>query len=356
MHTLWKRVSCFALAAGLSCSVTSIAQADEEKKETAAEAPKPAVLVIDLENPSGVVVDPKTGHVFIASRYGVYRYDPVSSPKKINLEILNTQTPTDVYGKGPMYDVGPLGLAVMNDWLIVGDGSKVDGEELVRIYKITEAAPEASLKEDAAAFTLGPIKAGEQSAKGEGNYYGVAVVGESIFVTANGDDTKGWVAKVDVKEGTPGELTPFIATKVDLEVDAPAAATVTPDGKELLISQMGEINVEGDSLLAFYNPADGKLIRSLKTGLNDIVGLAYSPKSGKLYATEFSWMDTTKGALYRLDIEGETVTPVKIVDLDKPTGLAFDKEGKLYITVFGTKPEGEEKLSPGQLLSISGDL
>lgn len=351
MLTRWNYMACLFGALTASLVIVENARADEKE---GASPPQKKVLVTNLENPSGVAVDPASGQVFIASRYGVYRYNPTTTPHSMNLEIVDGQK--DVYGKGPKYDIGPLGLTIKGDWLIVGDGSRPDGEELVRIYKFTAEPPAKPLNEDTAAFTLGPIKAGEESAKGEGNFYGVAVVGDSIFVTCNGDDTKGWIARAEIKDGVPGKLTPFIATKEVLEVDAPAAATVSPDGKELVVSQMGEITVPGDSLLTFYNPTDGKLIRSLKTGLSDVVGLAYSPKSGKLYATDFSWIDTTKGALYRLDIEGENVTPVKIIDLDKPAGIAFDKEGKrLYVTVFGTGEEGAE-ISPGTLIAIDGDL
>lgn len=346
----------------------SLASAQEEPA-----APKVTTLIIDLESPSGVAVDPETGNVFVTSRWGIYRYDPVKAPQqnidkkeKLFLAIDNYPNPPDIYGKGPKYYIGPLGVAVYKDWLIVGDGSRPDSEELVRVYKIDKEMPKETAKDDAALFTLGPIKAGEASAKGEGNFYGVTTIGDSIFVTSNGDDTKGWILKSDIADGKPGELTPFIASKESLEVDAPTAITSTPDGKELVVAQMGEVNVPGDSLLTFYNPADGKLIRSLETGLNDIVGLAYSPKTQKLYATDFSWVDTTKGALYRLDIEGDKVTPVKIVDLEKPTGVAFDKEGKrLYITTFGANsgfmgdaPEAgsDKEMSPGKLVTIEAGL
>ena len=357
----------FTLLTAAVISLPASAQ-DDDKSESS--APELKTLIVDLESPSGVAVDPETGHVFVASRWGVYRYDPAKHtqdvPKGEKLVLAIASYPTDIYGKGPKYNIGPLGVAVWKDWLIVGDGSRPDGEELVRVYKIEKEMPKETAKEDTAAFTLGPIKAGEASAKGEGNFYGVTTVGDTIVVTANGDDTKGWVLKSEIAEAKPGELTPFIATKEGLEVDAPAAATVTPDGKEIVVSQMGEVNVPGDSLLTFYNPADGKLIRSLETGLSDIVGLAYSPKTKKLYATDFSWVDTTKGALYRLDIEGDKVTPVKIIDLEKPAGLAFDKEGsRLYIATFGAdsgnageepKEGAENEMSAGKLVVIESEL
>lgn len=326
---------------------------EEPKKE---EPKKPAVtvktLVTNLESPSGIAIQEGTGHVFVASRYGVYRYDPKG--KTVDLEI--DAYPTDVYGKGPKYNIGPLGLTFMSkDMLVVGDGSRPDGEELVRIYKIGDKPLAKWVKEDTAAQTLGPIKAGDKSAKGEGNFYGVAFGDGAIFVTCNGDDTKGWVAKSVVKDGKAGPLEPSIETKTATNVDAPAAITFTLDGKELVVGQMGEVNVAGDSLLTFYDPKTGKLTKSLKTGLSDIAGLAYSPKTKKLYATDFSWVDAAKGGLFELKIEGDKVTAEQIVTLDKPAAIAFDKEGNLYLSTFGTQGKDPEK-SPGSLSVIKAGL
>lgn len=340
---------------------------EEPKKEAAKPAPKkeapkkeepkkPAVtvktLVTNLENPSGLAIQDGTGHVFVASRYGIYRYD--AKGKTVDLEIAGY--PTDVYGKGPKYNVGPLGVAFMSkDQLVVGDGSRPDGEELVRIYKVGDKPVAKWVKEDTAVQTLGPIKAGDKTAKGEGNFYGVAVGGGDIFITCNGDDTKGWVAKSVIKDGKAGPLELTIATKEATNVDAPVAITFSPDGKELVIGQMGEMNVANDALLTFYDPKTGKLKKSLKTGLSDIAGLAYSPKTKKLYATDFSWVDTTKGGLFELKIDGDKVTAEKIVSLDKPAAIAFDKEGNLYLTAFGTQGKDPEK-SPGSLAIIKAGL
>jgi len=181
------------------------------------------------------------------------------------------------------------------------------------------------------------------------------VGGGDIFITCNGDDTKGWVAKSVIKDGKAGPLEPSIATKEATNVDAPVAITFSPDGKELVIGQMGEVNVADDCLLTFYDPKTGKLTKSLKTGLNDIAGLAYSPKTKKLYATDFSWVDTAKGGLFELKIEGDKVTAEKVISLDKPAAIAFDKEGNLYLTVFGTQGKDPEK-SPGSLAVIKAGL
>lgn len=321
----------------------------------AAAAAEPAVkwsaVASGYENPSGIAVHAGTGHVFFAATTGVYRLDPAS--KKVYEEV--TGFPVDIYGKGPKYNIGPLGVALLGtDHLVVGDGSQPDGKEVVRVFRIGANPPATPANASSAEFTLGPVGPGDASPKGEGNFYGVAVNSSGIFITANGDDTKGWILKAPVKDGKPGELAPFIATKPLVNVDAPVAITTTEKGSKLVVGQMGEINVAGDSQLTFYDANDGKLISNHKTGLSDISGLAYSPKTGKLYAVDFSWIDTTKGALYRLDIANGEVTPVKIVDLDKPTAIAFGTKGELFVTVCG--PTTAEKPAAGSIIEIEPGL
>ncbi len=323
----------------------------EAKPAEAPAAPKTVELVEHLDNPTGVAIHGGNGHVFIVSKQGVFRLVQ-GKPHKIFLEVEGF--PTDVYGKGPKYDIGPLGVALLGtDKLIVADGSRPDGEELVRIYKIEDKTPGPPRKETDAEFTVGPIAPGDASPKGEGNFYGVAVIGNSFYVTANGNDAKGWVARSVITDGKPGNLEPWLATKEAVNVDAPIAATVTPDGKELVISQGGEVNVAGDSLVTFYSPEDGKLLKNYKTGLHDITGLAYAP-NGKLYAVDFAWPDPTQGGLFELVIEGEEIKPKKVLSLDRPTALAFDKDGNAYVTVFGLGKETGDKPKGGLLKIPAG--
>lgn len=337
-------------------------KAAEEVKDEAEEAagPEAALLVTNLDNPCGLALHGPSGDVFIATHVGVYRYSPTETDrsKKIHLHI--AEFPTDTYGMGPTYEIGPLGLAFWgDDRLVVGGGSRPDGQELVHIFKLEEEKeiPHPPIKEENAEFTLGPIEPSDQTVKGEGNFYSVAVGENAIYFSTNGDDTKGWVARIPIQDGKPGDIELHIATKQKTEVDAPVPVIMSPDKKELVIGQMGEINVPNDSLLTTYDPESGELKKKYSTPLHDIAGLAYSPKTGKLYATDFAWMDPAQGALYRLDVEGDEVNAEKVMSLDKPTALTFDKDGNLYVTIFGTATEEmtENDKSPGQLLRIPAE-
>ncbi len=255
----------------------------------------PRTVVGNLDNPTGVAVHPRTGDLIVADREGIIRILPQKPEAgKRRFKEVN-RFPVDQYGKGPIYDIGPLGVAFIDDeHLVVGDGSQVDTAEVIRVYEIHEKPADKPVAADDTEVTLGPLDSTE-TLKAEGNYYGVVATGGYVFATANGDDTKGWIVRAKIDDGGhPSNLERFIATKEAVEVDAPVAITVNAEG-DLVVGQMGEINVPGDSLLSIYDPQTGKLKANYATGLNDITGLAYSPATGKLYATDFAWMDTTQG-------------------------------------------------------------
>jgi DNA-binding beta-propeller fold protein YncE len=328
---------------------------------------KPESVLVNLVNPCGVAVQPQTGFVYVSSRYGVYCYDPsYKKPKEHKAWVVIDGYPEHVgtWEIGSKYDVGPLGLAFLDkDRLVVGGGSRKSGEDLVRVYRVPskQLGPTDWMREEAAAATLGPIKSGKDTLKGEGTYYGVAIGGDAIWVTCQGDDSKGWVAKADIKDAKAselklGELKPLIQTKTVTDTALPAAITFTPDGKELIVGQMGDTDSDNaDSILAFYDPTNGSLKRKLKAGLRDLTGLAYSPKTKTLYATDLSLKSPFSGGLFSLTIDGETVKPTKIAPLDKPTALAFDAAGHLYVSILGPseKPRGTD---PGALVYFKPGL
>lgn len=334
--------------------VEASAQADdseEAKTETpalgsdAAEGTKATVILEGLNNPSGVAIQPETGTVFVADS-GNYQVVKVVDGEAVPVI---TDFPKDVYGKGPKVNIGPLGLLFLDkNTLVVGGGGLPDGEELLRVYTLPEDG--AALKADA--MTSSYSLAETDDIKGEGNFYALASTPEGIYVTCNGDDTKGWVSKATIDGTKVTGYERYLATKEATEVDAPVGITISPDGY-LVVGQMGEINVPGDSLITFYDTADGgKMLLNLKTGLHDIAAVAYSPRD-QMYVLDYSWADPTEGGLFQIVEDNSSDTGIKtkkIMSLDKPTAMVFNADGDLYITIVG---EAEDANSKGQLIQVT---
>jgi DNA-binding beta-propeller fold protein YncE len=311
-------------------------------------------VVGGLSNPCGVAVQPGTGAVFLTDSANG-RVVRVDNGKLVDVI---TGSPKDVYGKGPFYDIGPLGLIFMNDGksLIVGDGGFKDGEECVRVYTVESGKPALNYEKDASQ-KIGPLPAAD-GVLAEGNLYGLALTSSALYVTSNGDDTKGWVLKADLNGTKLGKLERWLATKEMVDVDAPVGITINKQG-DIVVGQFGEVNKPNDSLLTFYSAKTGKMLSNFETKLYDITGLAYSPKTGLLYATDFAWMKPDEGGLFRLDAaptQSGGVKVTKITSLDKPTALAFAPDGTLYITVIGPKGESENAPKQGKLLKIAPGL
>jgi DNA-binding beta-propeller fold protein YncE len=309
-------------------------------------------VVGGLSNPCGVAIQPGTGHVFVSDS-ATGRVGRVVDGK---LQDVIAGSEKDVYGKGPFYDIGPLGLLFLDqNTLVVGDGGLKDGFEYLRVFTVPEAGKPA-LDYEKDAKKSGPLEPAE-GIVGEGNLYGLAANKAAVYVTCNGDDTKGWIAKADIDGTKLGKLERYIATKEQVEVDAPVGITMSKEG-HIVVGQMGEVNKPNDSLLTFYSAKTGQKILNLETGLHDIAGLAYSPKTGLLYAVDFAWIKPEDGGLFRLDSDnsGASVKVTKIASLDKPTAMAFAPDGTLYITVVGPKKADENAPTEGKLLKIAPGL
>jgi glucose/arabinose dehydrogenase len=129
---------------------------------------------------------------------------------------------------------------------------------------------------------------------------------------------------------------------------------------ELVVGESGSLDKPHAGAVSFYNPQDkGKLLLSVPTGLNEIVGLAYSPQSGNLYALDLSRNDAKEAGLYRIDAARQdgrmAAKAIKIVELDKPTALVFTSDGTLYVTLLGAAEAGAKEKT-GQLVKIIGEL
>lgn len=300
-----------------------------------------------LNNPSGVAIQPETGHVFVADS-GHLRVIRVVDGQA---EDVITDFPRDVYGKGPFYDIGPLGLLFLDkDTLMVGGGGLPDGEEMLRVFKLP-AAGQGPIKADQL-HGEAKVLAGNIEFQGEGNFYAMAKGSKGVYVTCNGDDDKGWVALATLDEDY--KLKHFeraIATKEAIGVDAPVAITISPD-RHIVVGQMGETDEVGDSQLTFYSEGKKKL-DNFTLGLNDITALAYSPIRERLFCTDFNWRDPGNGGLYKIvrARNKNGCTAKQIVSLKKPTALAFNSDGDAFITLAGTTADGNKE-PDGQLVMI----
>ena len=309
----------------------------------------PEVIATGLSTPSGVAIQPNTGHVFVADS-GAGRIVRVI---KGNVEAVITDFPGEGYGNGPTYNIGPLGLLFLDEnTLIVGGGGLPDGEDMIRVFTVPGVGQEPIKASDTLgdAFSLKASgdKRDDDAKPGEGNFYGLARGSRGVFVTCNGDDQQGWVALATLTQGN--RITKFersIATKVATNVQAPVAATSSPQGY-LTIGQMGVTRNVKDSLLTFYSEVGTKL-GVYRTGLNDITGLAYGPRHKRLFALDFNWANPKLGGLYKLvDMKNDTKCEAVLMSrLEKPTALAFTTDGDCYITLAGSakpadgKPDGK---------------
>ncbi|MCP4814743.1 MAG: hypothetical protein GY888_19725, partial [Planctomycetaceae bacterium] len=85
----------------------------------------------------------------------------------------------------------------------------------------------------------------------------------------------------------------------------------------------------------------------------------FSPKTKRLFAIDFSWMEASAGGLFEISVDrstqGQKLKLAKIVALDKPTAMAFGPDGSLYVTVLG-KPGSAGEKPTGKLLRFSSGL
>lgn len=332
---------------------TAETKQDEEPEEKdegqASEGEMEAQVVLeDLNNPCGLAFQPETGTLFVADS-GNHQVIKVVDGKA---EPMITDFPHDVYGKGPIVNIGPLGLLFLNkNTLVVGGGGLPDGEELLRVYELPENDEPIKADGMKSSFRLEET----DDIKGEGNFYALAATPEAIYVTCNGDDTKGWVARAVLEGQQIESYERYLATKEATQVDAPVGVAISPEGY-LVIGQMGEINIPSDSLITFYDANSKEMLLNIETDLHDIAAVAYSPR-GQMYVLDYSWADPSQGGLFQIieDLESDTgVRTKKIMSLDKPTAMAFDADGSLFITVLGEADE--EGNSKGQLIQVPPGL
>ncbi len=336
------------------------------------------VVVDGLTHPSAIAIQPGTGHVFVSDS-GAGRVVRVVDGE---LEPVITGFDVAALDNELPYDAGPLGLAFLNqETLVVGEGGMPVGEDLLRIFEVPKSGespittdvlkkpdPPKTNREARSLFPpVAPVPEplslpSRANQPGLGDYYGILATEEAVYASTSGDAGRGWIARADrIRDGLTF-FQRFIGTQTETKSSNPMAITRSPEGY-LAIGLAGNADSTGDSKLAFYNE-QGELLGSFPMGLNDVVGIAYGPKYGRLFAIDFDRQKPGGGGLYKIVATDDEVgcKPVKIMDLASPTAMRFDSRGDLYVSLLGdsnsTNDEGtgepQGKKPAGQLLKITG--
>lgn len=325
----------------------------------------PNTVVLDgLDNPTAVAVQPDTGTVFIAES-GAGRVVRLSKTGD-SIEPVVIGFSQDEDGNDPTDKIGPLGLAFIDkNTLVIGGGGRPDGEDRIYVVTVPDPGADPIKANDAPAFE--PITAtseDELAATSDGDFFSVVVMADQVYTTANGDDQTGWIARGKLDGNKPGGVFErFLATTEKAKVNTPAALTKTPRD-ELLVGQMGVLDEQKDSLITFYNPADGKILLNLKTDLYDIISLKYGPEKqpydkSHLYALDYAWSNPQSGRLVRLDAilnedGSQEVKSITLASLVHPTSMAFGPDGELYVTLLSSTDNANQ--ADGKLIRFEPGL
>ena len=235
------------------------------------------------------------------------------------------------------------------------EGEKKEGEEAEGEEAEGEEAAKPGEPITADKHEDDPLKMtkSDEGAAGE-NFAHMIKKHTTVFIVADSDPEKGWVATAKATE--EGKLSKLAHTIPTVELSgyaSPSCLAISPEGKHLVVSQMGDADESADSQLTFYS-LKGKLLQNFEIPLHDISAFAYSPQRKHLFAADISRKDPSKGALVKLIGAGEKCTVKEIQKMEGVTSMAFNDSGDLYVTVLGDPAKAAAGTPNGKLLLIKG--
>ena len=348
---LFGSLACLALATLILPQSSAMAQ-EKEKDQIV-----PKIVTSNLKNPFGVAVRPITGEILVAD---TGRGRIIQIEREITKEVV-VDFPIKEFELDKAMVLGPTSLLFRGRHILfVGSVGGEDGEDSISMFDLEQQGRKAFKPEDAVKSLS--IEASDDG-PAAGNFFAMTRNRTGLYISGYGKNDPSWITSADLIVNDFENFRRLINTPKLTGHPNPGGIALSPEN-HLVVAQIGSRDEPGDSKLAFYSPA-GELLDIFPTGLNDIVSLAYGPKSKRLYALDFSWENPKKGGLYKLvAVDSKDGCEAELIaKLERPTSMTFDQSGNLYITVCGMIGDSrsdsitlvdEEFTAPGKLLLIPG--
>jgi DNA-binding beta-propeller fold protein YncE len=340
------RSSIQLVAALVLVFVSSRSLADDVAVET---------VLTGMSDPSGLAIrpggTPERYEIFVADR-GARRIVKMLSNEPNRSTDVITGFPFAVTAGEPVFVGNPASVQFLDEKHLAVGVAGAPPEVL--LYELAEAA----LNANAAKQRVSP-QLPDDGAEGDfGSCVGLArtrandYVADMLLVAVSGGDQVRGVWKIPVRANMLGTISRLDDKpgEAGSQVSQPVALTMSEQGFVVAVDA-GSRSLR--QRLTFLNPTSGQLVLGFQPELGDIRGVAYSPKTGNLYALATGDKDNGEG-LFRLDDASKPgerqVAATKLASIERPTALAFGPDGALYVT---SRDDDDQR--GGTLLKVVGE-
>jgi len=320
--------------------------------------PEPSVVQKNLANPCGLAVRPGG----TADLYELF-FAETSAGRVSKLVSTQLDQPieaiagfeTEGSSKSPLGTPGPRGLCFFDSTHLVVSGGDKAGQAFLRLYELNspaivmaeKAVQKLSVADDPLADD---VRTFQSLARTQANEH----VHDLLIASGSGSKTAAGLWQAGIRAGTLSNIKSFDAGGINTKSSTPAGIVTGTHGY-IVIADATKQN--GASELLFCHPDTRAIVMRLPLNLPNVIALAYSPRSGSLYAANFAAEGAGQGGIYRIDDTGKpgepACTAARVADAKYPTAMAFAPDGALFITA---SPSDSDQKNTGTLMKLTGDL